>query len=199
MPRTAHPCLRARNSSPQGGGTGTEVTPAHHAANTAAISRQKRQQCHSANRNNATAKTATAGDGSQQQTAENFAAGYLGSQAGSESSSQAAATGRKFRRRLLGIASKEQIVLASSRRKISPQVTWDRKGVNHPRKQQQQAEKFAASYGRLGHCAVRCRLVPLRIGDRTTPGRIRTCDLRFRKPPLYPTELRGQSGQVVAV
>src|ERR1700723_2644401 len=27
-------------------------------------------------------------------------------------------------------------------------------------------------------------------GDRNTPGRIRTCDLRFRKPPLYPTELR---------
>ena len=24
-----------------------------------------------------------------------------------------------------------------------------------------------------------------------TPGRVRTCDLRFRKPPLYPTELRG--------
>ena len=23
-----------------------------------------------------------------------------------------------------------------------------------------------------------------------TPGRIRTCDLRFRKPTLYPTELR---------
>jgi hypothetical protein len=172
MPRTAHPCLRARNSSPQGGGTGTEVTPAHHAANTAAISRQKRQQCHSANRNNATAKTATAGDGSQQQTAG-----------------------------------------------ISPQVTWDRKqgvnrprkqqqagevtwgkGVNHPRKQQQQAENFAASYAKLGQYAVRCRavrcrLVPLRAGDRTTPGRIRTCDLRFRKPLLYPTELRGQLGE----
>lgn len=27
-----------------------------------------------------------------------------------------------------------------------------------------------------------------------TPGRIRTCDLSFRKAPLYPTELRGQSG-----
>ena len=25
---------------------------------------------------------------------------------------------------------------------------------------------------------------------KTTPDRIRTCDLRFRKPPLYPTELR---------
>jgi hypothetical protein len=25
-----------------------------------------------------------------------------------------------------------------------------------------------------------------------TPGRIRTCDLRFRKPTLYPTELRAQ-------
>jgi hypothetical protein len=47
MPRTAHRCLGARNSSPHGGATGTEVTPAHHAA----ISRQKRQQCHSENRN----------------------------------------------------------------------------------------------------------------------------------------------------
>jgi hypothetical protein len=27
---------------------------------------------------------------------------------------------------------------------------------------------------------------------RNTPGTIRTCDLRFRKPPLYPTELRVQ-------
>jgi hypothetical protein len=127
MPRTAHPCLRARNSSPQGGGTGTEVTPAHHATNTAAISRQKRQQCHSANRNNATAKTATAGDGSQQQTAGDFAAGYVGSQARSKSSSQAATSG-KFLRRLPGIA-RELIILASSsnRRKNSPQVTlnWD--------------------------------------------------------------------------
>ena len=26
----------------------------------------------------------------------------------------------------------------------------------------------------------------------TAPDRIRTCDLRFRKPPLYPTELRAQ-------
>ena len=26
----------------------------------------------------------------------------------------------------------------------------------------------------------------------STPGRIRTCDLRFRRPPLYPAELRGQ-------
>ena len=31
---------------------------------------------------------------------------------------------------------------------------------------------------------------------RSTPGRIRTCDLRFRKPPLYPTELRGQGGPI---
>jgi predicted HicB family RNase H-like nuclease len=123
MPRTAHPCLRTRNSSPQGGRTGTEVTPAHHAANTAAISRQKRQQCHSANRNNATAKTATAGDGSQQQTAGDFAASYLGSQAASKSSSQA--TSGKFLRKLPGLASG---------------------GVNHPRKQQQQAENSAAGY-----------------------------------------------------
>ena len=26
-----------------------------------------------------------------------------------------------------------------------------------------------------------------------TPGRNRTCDTRFRKPVLYPTELRGQT------
>jgi hypothetical protein len=26
----------------------------------------------------------------------------------------------------------------------------------------------------------------------TTPDRIRTCDLRFRKPTLYPSELRAQ-------
>jgi hypothetical protein len=28
------------------------------------------------------------------------------------------------------------------------------------------------------------------LGVLNTPGRIRTCDLRFRKPALYPTELR---------
>ena len=28
------------------------------------------------------------------------------------------------------------------------------------------------------------------------PGTTRTCDLRFRKPTLYPTELRGRSGIV---
>src|SRR5262249_32015336 len=28
--------------------------------------------------------------------------------------------------------------------------------------------------------------------SRAAPGRIRTCDLRFRKPPLYPPELRAQ-------
>jgi hypothetical protein len=31
------------------------------------------------------------------------------------------------------------------------------------------------------------RFVPIR----TTPGRIRTCDLRFRKPPLYPLSYGG--------
>ena len=35
-----------------------------------------------------------------------------------------------------------------------------------------------------------------RSGDRRVriniPDRIRTCDLRFRKPSLYPTELRGR-------
>ena len=29
--------------------------------------------------------------------------------------------------------------------------------------------------------------------SRAAPGRIRTCDLRFRKPPLYPPELRARS------
>jgi hypothetical protein len=29
--------------------------------------------------------------------------------------------------------------------------------------------------------------------DNSTPGRIRTCDLRFRRPLLYPTELQGQT------
>jgi hypothetical protein len=36
--------------------------------------------------------------------------------------------------------------------------------------------------------------VPLRIGDRTTPGRTRTCNLGIRNPLLYPVELRGQCG-----
>lgn len=31
----------------------------------------------------------------------------------------------------------------------------------------------------------------------STRDRIRTCDLRFRKPPLYPTELRGHAGTTV--
>ena len=31
---------------------------------------------------------------------------------------------------------------------------------------------------------------PVYIGLNGTPDRIRTCDLRFRKPLLYPTELR---------
>ena len=31
---------------------------------------------------------------------------------------------------------------------------------------------------------------PIIIGLNGTPDRIRTCDLRFRKPLLYPTELR---------
>ena len=31
---------------------------------------------------------------------------------------------------------------------------------------------------------------PVFIGLNGTPDRIRTCDLRFRKPLLYPTELR---------
>jgi hypothetical protein len=62
-----------------------------------------------------------------------------------------------------------------------------------------QRKNFAASYGKLGQYAVRCRavrcrLVPLRTGDRTTPGRIRTCNLGIRNPLLYPVELRGQCG-----
>ena len=28
--------------------------------------------------------------------------------------------------------------------------------------------------------------------SKSTPGRTRTCDLRIRNPPLYPTELRGR-------
>src|ERR1700734_3650599 len=32
--------------------------------------------------------------------------------------------------------------------------------------------------------------MPLRLGD---PGMTRTCDLRFRKPSLYPAELRDRS------
>ena len=32
-----------------------------------------------------------------------------------------------------------------------------------------------------------------RDSEASTPDRIRTCDLRFRKPSLYPTELRGQN------
>jgi hypothetical protein len=50
-PRIAHPCLRPENSSPQGSGTGTEVTP--------------EKPC-SKIRSNAAAKSAAAGDGSQQ-------------------------------------------------------------------------------------------------------------------------------------
>ena len=34
--------------------------------------------------------------------------------------------------------------------------------------------------------------------DRSTRDRIRTCDLRFRKPTLYPTELRGRDGHILA-
>lgn len=33
----------------------------------------------------------------------------------------------------------------------------------------------------------------------TTPDRIRTCDLSFRKAPLYPTELRGRSRRLPQV
>ena len=36
------------------------------------------------------------------------------------------------------------------------------------------------------------RLDDNKNGVFTTPGRTRTCDLRFRKPMLYPTELRAQ-------
>jgi hypothetical protein len=41
----------------------------------------------------------------------------------------------------------QETVASNKQRKISPQVTWARKqGVNHPRKQQQQAENSAAGY-----------------------------------------------------
>ena len=36
----------------------------------------------------------------------------------------------------------QETAASSKQREIPPQVTWDRKGVNHPRKQQQQAENF---------------------------------------------------------
>ena len=35
-------------------------------------------------------------------------------------------------------------------------------------------------------------LGPRRQESKSTPGRIRTCDLRFRRPLLYPAELRAQ-------
>ncbi len=38
-------------------------------------------------------------------------------------------------------------------------------------------------------------LVPLTAHQKSTPDRSRTCDLRFRKPSLYPTELREQIAQ----
>jgi integrase len=42
-PRIAHPCLRPENSSPQGSGTGTEVTPENRAAKSAAMPQQNPQ------------------------------------------------------------------------------------------------------------------------------------------------------------
>ena len=42
------------------------------------------------------------------------------------------------------------------------------------------------SYGRIARSVERGRRI------RNTPGRIRTCGLRFRKPPLYPPELRAR-------
>jgi integrase len=37
-----------------------------------------------------------------------------------------------------------------------------------------------------------CDLVQVHTGEGNTPGKIRTCDLRFRKPMLYPAELRAR-------
>ena len=52
------------------------------------------------------------------------------------------------------------------------------------------------SYGRSQAGAARAlhrRRIGTRPATRAAPGRIRTCDLRFRKPPLYPPELRARS------
>src|SRR5579872_6624701 len=38
----------------------------------------------------------------------------------------------------------------------------------------------------------------LRARKNGDPGMTRTCDLRFRKPPLYPAELRDRSGPLTA-
>src|SRR5438270_12988473 len=38
-----------------------------------------------------------------------------------------------------------------------------------------------------------CKAPASAATEESTRDRIRTCDLRFRKPTLYPTELRGQT------
>ena len=50
------------------------------------------------------------------------------------------------------------------------------------------------SYGRIDGSGTRRRIAgPATRVTRNAPGRIRTCDLRFRKPPLYPPELRART------
>ena len=47
---------------------------------------------------------------------------------------------------------------------------------------------------------VTCSNVPLLyflLSAKNTPGRTRTCGLRFRKPTLYPTELRAHPGLTI--
>ncbi len=44
--------------------------------------------------------------------------------------------------------------------------------------------------------AATCRKFRLRKGLRSTPCRTRTCNLRFRRPMLYPIELRAHSGNL---
>ncbi len=51
-------------------------------------------------------------------------------------------------------------------------------------------------FGKLRRYAVRLRMNPHR---NSTPDRIRTCGLWFRKPLLYPTELPGRSEQRDAI
>src|SRR6187200_1422720 len=40
------------------------------------------------------------------------------------------------------------------------------------------------------------RITSPRRDPRNAPDRIRTCDLRFRRPTLYPTELRARDGTI---
>ena len=63
---------------------------------------------------------------------------------------------------------------------IATRSSWN---LEAPRRRWRQKVKCHVSNG-----AARAR----RIGHWNTPGRIRTCDRRFRKPLLYPPELRAR-------